>query len=171
MPSTAFATFHTNCPDGSHFSQMGLILLRIPPPTPVLYSAITHPFQGNVRTHNTLKAQAHPKTPFLLACTWKWAKCTAVWAIWIPTGQTVWKRGKTFLEVGKKKNLSCAVGTNWAKLNEWRGEISIVQSIQLGFLSSPWLGSATQREANKSAMRRTEWTITARRAVLHLAQM
>ena len=44
------------------------------------------------------------------------------------------------------------------------GEISIVQSIQLGFSRS--LGSA-----NKSAMRRAKWTITARRARLRLAQM
>ena len=53
------------------------------------------------------------------------------------------------------------------------GEISIVQSIQLGFLLS--LGSATSNEANKRAMLRAEWTngrtITARRAVLCLAQM
>ena len=49
------------------------------------------------------------------------------------------------------------------------GEISIVQSIQLGFLLS--LGSATSNEANKRAMLRAEWTITARRAVLRLAQM
>ena len=48
------------------------------------------------------------------------------------------------------------------------GEISMVQSIQLGFSRS--LGSATSNEANKSAMRRAEWTSTARRAVLRLAQ-
>ena len=47
-----------------------------------------------------------------------------------------------------------------------QGEISIVQSIQLGFLRS--LGSATSNEANQSAMLRAEWTITARRAVLEL---
>ena len=40
--------------------------------------------------------------------------------------------------------------------------MSIVQSIQLGFSRS--LGSV-------SAMLRTEWTITPRRAVLYLAQM
>ena len=49
------------------------------------------------------------------------------------------------------------------------GEISIVQSIQLGFSRS--LGSATLNDANKSAMLRAEYTITAQRAVLSLAQM
>ena len=49
------------------------------------------------------------------------------------------------------------------------GEISIVQSIQLDFLLS--LGTATSNDAKKSAMRRAEWTITARRAVLRLTQM
>ena len=43
------------------------------------------------------------------------------------------------------------------------------QLIQLGFSRS--LGSATSNEANKSAMRRAEWTIAARRAVLRLAQI
>ena len=49
------------------------------------------------------------------------------------------------------------------------GEISIFQSIQLGVSRS--LGSAAFNEANKSAMLRAEWTITARRAVLRFAQM
>ena len=44
------------------------------------------------------------------------------------------------------------------------GEISMVQSIQLGFRVSRSLGSATSNEANKSAMLRAEWTTTARRA-------
>ena len=48
-------------------------------------------------------------------------------------------------------------------------EISIAQSIQLDFLRS--LGSTTSNEANKSAMLRSEWTITTRQAVLRLAQM
>ena len=50
-----------------------------------------------------------------------------------------------------------------------RLKIEIFQSIQLGFSRS--LGSATSNEANKSAMRRAEWTIAARRAVLRLAQI
>ena len=52
------------------------------------------------------------------------------------------------------------------------GEISIFQSIQLGFSRS--LGSATSNEANKSAMWRAEWTRTiaaARSAVLRWAQI
>ena len=39
-------TFLPNCPYGSHFAQMGLILRRIPTPTPVLYSSVTHPIPG-----------------------------------------------------------------------------------------------------------------------------
>ena len=39
----------------------GLILPRILPPTPVLYSAVTLTFQGYVRTQKTLKpTQKHP---------------------------------------------------------------------------------------------------------------
>ena len=60
-------------------------------------------------------------------------------------------------------------GNRPSKNQRVQGETSIVQSIQLDFLRS--LGSATSNEANKSAMRRAEWTITARRAVLRLAQM
>ena len=58
-------TFRTNCPiclDGSHLPRWGLILPRIPPPTPVLYSATTHPFQGYVYTQNTPKSTS--KRPF-----------------------------------------------------------------------------------------------------------
>ena len=40
--------------------------------------------------------------------------------------------------------------------------------IQLGFSRSP--GSVTSNEANKSAMLRTEWSITARQAVFHSVQ-
>ena len=39
-----------------------LILPRIPPPTPVLYSAVTHPWWGYVHTQNTPKPT--PKHPF-----------------------------------------------------------------------------------------------------------
>ena len=38
-----------------------------------------------------------------LAWTWNLAKWTKVWAVWTPSGQNVWKVGKTFLEVGNKK--------------------------------------------------------------------
>ena len=60
-------------------------------------------------------------------------------------------------------------GNRPSKTQRVEGEISIVQSIQLGYSRS--LGSATSDEANKRAMLRAEWTITARRAVLRLAQM
>ena len=78
----------------AHFSytlpKWGLIVPRILPPTPVLYS---------VYVHKT--PQTHQKTPLFLARTWKWAKPSTVWAKWPPTGQNVRKVGKTFLEVGK----------------------------------------------------------------------
>ena len=38
--------FRINRQDGSHFAQMGSHLPRIPPQSPVLYSAVTHPFRG-----------------------------------------------------------------------------------------------------------------------------
>ena len=41
--------------------RQGLILPRIPPPTTVLYSAVTNPFWGYVRTQNTPKPTSkHP---------------------------------------------------------------------------------------------------------------
>ena len=40
----------------------GLILPRNPPPTPVLYSAVTKPFRGYVQTQNT--PSPTPKHPF-----------------------------------------------------------------------------------------------------------
>ena len=87
-------TFRTDCPDGSHFAQMGP---RIPKPTPVLYSAVIHPFRGYVRTQNTPKPT--PKHPF------SWPELESgqneLPSILTPTGQNVWKVGKTFLEVGK----------------------------------------------------------------------
>ena len=55
-------TSHTNFPDGSHFAQMGSHLPRIPPPTPVLYSAVTNPF-GDMYVHK--KTPTPPQnTPF-----------------------------------------------------------------------------------------------------------
>ena len=43
-------TFLTNCTDESHFAQMESHLARIPTSTPFLYSTVTYPFQGYVRT-------------------------------------------------------------------------------------------------------------------------
>ena len=75
-------TFRTDCPDGSHFAQMGP---RIPKPTPVLYSAVIHPFRGYVRTQNTPKPT--PKHPF------SWPE----------------------LESGQNERPSGQPGPNWAK--------------------------------------------------------
>ena len=46
---------------GPHLPRLILILLTIPPLTPVLYSAVTHPFRGYVRTQNNPNpTQQHP---------------------------------------------------------------------------------------------------------------
>ena len=68
-------------------------------------------------------------------------------------------------------NGTCARGTDTAKLNAWShcGGGNLDQSIQHCFSRSP--GRATSNEANKSTMWSAEWTITALRAVLRLAQM
>ena len=47
---------------GLTLPRQGLILPRIPPPTPILYSAVTHPFRGYARTQNT--PNPTPKHPF-----------------------------------------------------------------------------------------------------------
>ena len=91
-------TFCTNCPDGSHFAQMGSHFAHNNTPNPC--SAVTHPFLGDIPTQKHLKPSS--KRPFSLAWTWMWAKWTTAWAIWTPTEQNIWKVGKAFLEVGKK---------------------------------------------------------------------
>ena len=55
-------TFHTSCPDGSHLTQTGSHFVRITPPTPVLYSAVTNTFWRYVCTQNT--PNPTPKHPF-----------------------------------------------------------------------------------------------------------
>ena len=77
-----------------------LILPRIPPPTPVLYSAVTNPFRGYVRTQNTPTPPQN--TPFpelnlkvgkMIYCLGNvdpnWAKCL--------------KNGQNFSRSGQKK--------------------------------------------------------------------
>ena len=96
--------FHTNSPDGSHFTQMGSLFAQntIPHPCPLFSSHIL--FLGICRY--TKHPQPHPKfgpkTPLILAWTWTWIKWNTIWAIWTPTGQNDWKVSKTFLEVGKE---------------------------------------------------------------------
>ena len=51
--------------DGSHFAQMGSHFAQNSTPTPVLYSAVTNPFLGYVRTQHT--PQPYPTTPLFLA--------------------------------------------------------------------------------------------------------
>ena len=101
LNSRAFLpTFSTDCPDGSHFAQMGSHFVQNTTPTPVLYSAVTYHFREYVQgLHKT--PQPLTRTPVFLAWTWKFAKWTTVWASWAPTGQNVWKVDKHFLEVGK----------------------------------------------------------------------
>ena len=96
-------TFSANCPNGSHFAQMGSHFAHITTPNPYSLLSCHKPFSG-IWTY-TKHPQAHPKTSLLLAWTWKWAKQTTVWAILTPTGQSVWKVGKSILEVGRKKKI------------------------------------------------------------------
>ena len=62
----------------------GLVLPRIPPPSTVLYSAVTHTFLGYIRTQNT----PHPT----------------------PTHPFSWPE----LKSGQNERLSGQVGPNWA---------------------------------------------------------
>ena len=79
----------------------GLILPRIPPPTPVLYSAVTNPFRGYVT--NKKHPKPHPKIPLFLAWFWKWVKWTTVWAKWTPSGQKCLKSGQNCSRSGQRK--------------------------------------------------------------------
>ena len=82
---------------GLIWPRWGLIVPRIPPPTPVLYSAVTNPFRGYVRTQSTPNP---PKNALFSGPNLKVGKIITVWAKWTPTGQNLWKVGKSFLEVG-----------------------------------------------------------------------
>ena len=56
-------TFRTNCPDRSHFAQMGSYLAQNTTTNPCsLLPAVTNPFRGHVHTQNTPKPT--PKHPF-----------------------------------------------------------------------------------------------------------
>ena len=56
-------TFRTDCRDPLILPRWGLILPRLPLPTPVLYSAATNPFQGYVRTQKNTPTPPQ-NTPF-----------------------------------------------------------------------------------------------------------
>ena len=80
------------CPLFVQIAEMGLILPRwglslprTPPPTPVLYSAVTNPFWGYIRTQNTTKPT--PKHPF------SWPK--------LESGQSKLQPGQNGPQLGK----------------------------------------------------------------------
>ena len=99
-------SFSTNCPGGSHFAQMGshFQVAHNATTNPCSLLSLHKPLYHDVICTYTNHPQTHPKTPLFLSWTWKWAKWTTVWAKWTPTGQNVWKKGKTFLELGKKND-------------------------------------------------------------------
>ena len=51
---------------------------------------------------------------------------SAVWAKWTPSGQNDWKAGKTFLEVGKKKNYSWCRERKFYSLHDKHGNAGIM---------------------------------------------
>ena len=91
-------TFHTNCPDGSHFTQMRSHFAQNTTPNPCSLLSSCTPLSGICIY--TKHPQHHPKTPLFLAWAWKWAKWTTVWAIWTPTGQFFLKSGQNFSRSG-----------------------------------------------------------------------
>ena len=85
---------------GLILSRWGLILPRIPPPTHVLYSAVTHPFLGYIRTQNTPKPT--PKLPF------SWPELES-WQNELPLDPKYAKcliSGQNFSRSGQKKFIS-----------------------------------------------------------------
>ena len=89
-------TFRTNCPDGSHFFQIGTHFAQNTTTNPCSLLS-SHTLLLGICTY-TKKAPPQ-NTPFsgLILKVGKW---TIVWAKWTATGQNVSKVGKTFLEVG-----------------------------------------------------------------------
>ena len=101
-------TFCTNCPDGSHFAQMGSHSAQSTTTNPVLYSAVTYPFQGYVHTQNTLNPT--PKHPIFWPELESGQNEQLSWQNGPQLGK-MWKVSKSFLEVGKKNYSS----GNWVR--------------------------------------------------------
>ena len=109
-------TFSTNCPDGSHFAQMGSHFAQNTTTNPCSLLNRHQPLSGICT--NTKHPQPRPKTPLFLAWFWKWAKWTTVWANWTASGQNVWKVSKTFLEVSNLKKIYSYVSRSSCELSE-----------------------------------------------------
>ena len=97
-----FCPLFIQIPDGSHFAQMGFHFVQNTTPNPCSLLRRHTPLSGICIY--TQYPQPHPKAPFFLDWTWKWAKWTDVWATWTSTQarQSVWKVDKSFLKVGQK---------------------------------------------------------------------
>ena len=78
--------------------RLGLILPRIPSPTPVLYPAVTNPFWGNIHTQNT--PNPTPKHPF----SWKVGNMDYCLGILDPNWAKCLKSGPLFSRSGHQKN-------------------------------------------------------------------
>ena len=119
------------CPLLAQIEQMGLILPRwgltlprIPPPTPVTALFFTQPSYtpcGDMYIHKTHPSP--PKIPAVLGLNLKVVKINYRLGNLNPTGQNVWRVGKTFLEVGQK--------TYWLNivLVRWRGHVSYCSNL------------------------------------------
>ena len=117
---------------GLFLPRLGLILPRILPPTPLLYSAVTHPFWGPKPT---------PKHPFSwpeLESGQNELPTSTVWAIWTPTGQNGWKMGQTLLEVSKKKLFMKVLMVWWKLSNVYVGLVGPFLRHQ-GLIIAVWL--------------------------------
>ena len=94
-------SFYTNCPDGSHFAQMGShFLLRIPPPTLVLHSAVT-PFSGICIMYVHKTPQTPPQNTHFPGLNLKKSKMKyrlgnldPNWAVYLKSGQNVSRNGQ-----------------------------------------------------------------------------
>ena len=79
----------------------GLILPRVPPPTPVLYSAVTKPFRGYVRTQTPPAQPQNTPFPGLILKVGKMNCCLGkldpIWAKCLKSGQNFSRSGQMFL--------------------------------------------------------------------------